>query len=95
MLKLGYIHFYLDFYMTFANALMHTMTEFKLKGTELSKKSGVSKNTISAFRQGGQSLTVDNLEKLLDAMPEEARMYFFSEIANAKQTPNTKTLSAA
>lgn len=70
--------------MSFANALKHTMTEFGLTGTELAEKSGVSKNTVSAFRQGRQSLTVDNLEKLLGAMPKEARVYFFNELENAQ-----------
>jgi transcriptional regulator with XRE-family HTH domain len=80
--------------MSFANALRHTMSEFKLTGTELSKKSGVSKNTISAFRQGGQSLTVENLEKLLGAMPEEARRYLFAELVNTKQTIAVENLSS-
>lgn len=60
------------------------MSEFKLTGTELSRKSGVGENTISAFRQDKQSLSVDNLEKLLGAMPEEARRYFFLELENMK-----------
>jgi transcriptional regulator with XRE-family HTH domain len=81
--------------MTFSNALRHTMSEFRLTGTELSKKSGVSKNTISAFRQGTQSLTVENLEKLLGAMPDEARRYFFSELANARQSSDMENLAQA
>ncbi len=84
VLKLGYITFKLDSCMNFATALRHTMSEFRLTGTELSQKSGVHQNTISAFRQGGQSLSVENLEKLIAAMPEEAREYFFSEIKNAE-----------
>ncbi len=60
------------------------MSEFNLTGTELSSKSGVSRNTISAFRQGGQSLSVDNLERLLAAMPENAREYFFSWVEGKK-----------
>jgi transcriptional regulator with XRE-family HTH domain len=56
------------------------MTEFRITGAELSEKSGVSKNTISAFRQNRQSLTVENLEKLLAAMPEDAREYFFLRV---------------
>jgi transcriptional regulator with XRE-family HTH domain len=71
------------------------MSEFRLTGTELSSKSGVSRNTISAFRQGGQSLTVDNLEKLLGAMPEEARRYFFSQLQNTQCTPESENLSHA
>ncbi len=70
------------------------MSEFNLKGTELSQKSGVSRNTISAFRQGSQSLTVENLEKLLEAMPDEARRYFFSELVNLKQVTAAENLSA-
>ena len=68
------------------------MTEFTMTGVELSEKSGVSKNTISAFRKGSQSLTVQNLEKLLSAMPEEARRYFFAELVDTKQTSNAENL---
>jgi transcriptional regulator with XRE-family HTH domain len=68
--------------MSFANALKHTMTEFGLTGADLASKSGVSKNTISAFRRGKQSLSVNNLEKVLGAMPEEARSYFFNQLKN-------------
>jgi transcriptional regulator with XRE-family HTH domain len=68
------------------------MSEFRLTGAELSRKSGVGENTISAFRQDKQSLSVDNLEKLLGAMPEEARKYFFLELENAKYASvNTST----
>jgi transcriptional regulator with XRE-family HTH domain len=96
MIELGYIPFYLDTCMSFANALKHTMTEFGLTGIELAEKSGVSKNTVSAFRQGRQSLTVDNLEKLLGAMPKEARLYFFNELENAQyETADTENLSPA
>jgi transcriptional regulator with XRE-family HTH domain len=96
MIELGYIPFYLDACMTFANALKHTMTEFGLTGAQLAEKSGVSKNTVSAFRQGRQSLTVDNLEKLLGAMPQEARSYFFNELKDAQYTvANPETLSPA
>jgi transcriptional regulator with XRE-family HTH domain len=66
--------------MNFAKALKRTMLEFDITGVELSRRSGISKNTISAFRQGGQSLTVENLEKLLGAMPEDARAFFFREL---------------
>jgi hypothetical protein len=76
MIELGYIPFYLDACMTFANALKHTMTEFGLTGA--------------------QSLTVDNLEKLLGAMPQEARSYFFNELKDAQYTvANPETLSPA
>ncbi len=70
--------------MNFAAALRHTMSEFRLTGAELSEKSGVHENTISAFRQGTQSLSVKNLEKLIAAMPQEARAYFFAEIKDAE-----------
>jgi transcriptional regulator with XRE-family HTH domain len=79
--------------MSFSSALRHTMSEFNLTGTELSEKSGVSKNTISAFRKGGQSLTVQNLEKLLGAMPEEARRYFFAELIDKRQASGAENLS--
>jgi transcriptional regulator with XRE-family HTH domain len=69
------------------------MSEFNLTGTQLSEQSGVSKNTISAFRKGSQSLTVQNLEKLLGAMPEEARRYFFAELVDNRQISSTENLS--
>lgn len=66
--------------MNFAKALKRTMTEFDLKGVELSQKTGLSENAISAFRRGSQSMTVKNLEKILRAMPADARQFFFHEL---------------
>jgi transcriptional regulator with XRE-family HTH domain len=65
--------------MNFSRALKRTMLEFDITGIDLAQKSGISKNTISTFRQGGQT-TTETLEKLLAAMPAEAREFFFHEL---------------
>jgi transcriptional regulator with XRE-family HTH domain len=81
--------------MSFSSALRHTMSEFRLTGTELSSKSGVSRNTISAFRQGGQAISVDNLEKLLGAMSEDARRYFFSQLQGVRYSQKSEEPATA
>lgn len=58
------------------------MHRFDLSGADLAESSGVSMSQISRFR-GGQNLRIESLEKLLNAMPEEAREYMLSLVAKA------------
>ncbi len=66
------------------------MYRFDLSGADLAEKSGVSMSQISRFR-GGQNVRAATIEMLLDAMPQEAREYMLSLVAQreteAEQLP--------
>ena len=62
--------------MKFSDALRRTMFEFNLTGADLARQTGLSQNTVSAFKTGNQSISTENLEKILEAMPAEARRYY-------------------
>ncbi len=67
--------------MRFSEAFQETMFRFKLKGTDLAEQSGLTPTQISDFRNG-KNLRIDSVEKLLDAMPRDARLYMLQLVAN-------------
>ncbi len=66
--------------MRFSEAFQETMFRFKLKGTDLAEQSGLTPTQISDFRHG-KNLRIDSVEKLLDAMPKDARIYMLRLVA--------------
>ncbi|MGB3493888.1 MAG: helix-turn-helix transcriptional regulator [Elainellaceae cyanobacterium] len=64
--------------MKLSEAFKETMFRFNLNGNALADKSGLTPSQISNFRNGSINLRTNSLEKLLAAMPYEARSYFFS-----------------
>ena len=60
------------------------MFRFDLKGNELAKKSGVTEKQISRFRNG-ENLRIDSVEKLMDAMPPEAKEYMLILVASDRE----------
>ena len=63
--------------MKFAEAFRETIFRYNLTGNKLAAESGLTQMQISKFRNGGD-LRTDSLEKLLEAMPPEARQYMMS-----------------
>jgi transcriptional regulator with XRE-family HTH domain len=62
----------------FAEAFNSTMKKYGLTAKELSGISGVGENVISLFRNGKNNTRIDIIMSLLEAMPAEARVYFFT-----------------
>jgi hypothetical protein len=62
---------------SFSDAFKETMFRFDLKGSDLAEQSGLTAAQISQFRHG-KNLRIDSLEKILVAMPPEARRYMLS-----------------
>jgi DNA-binding Xre family transcriptional regulator len=60
--------------MRFSEAFRETLFRYGISGKCLAEKSGVSERQISKFRNG-DNLRTDTLEKLLEALPENAREY--------------------
>jgi transcriptional regulator with XRE-family HTH domain len=67
--------------MKFANAFKETLFRFELTGKEIAERSGLSPAQISDFRNG-KNLRIDSVEKILDALPPEARNYMLKLVAS-------------
>jgi transcriptional regulator with XRE-family HTH domain len=68
-------------YVTFSQALDRTLTECGINAKWLSERSGVSQQLISGFRNGRQRVYSDSLERILTALPIEARQHFMALLA--------------
>ena len=64
--------------MKFNQAFDVTLKHFKISGKFLSEQSGIATTSISEFRRGRKAMQTDSLEKLLEALPPEAKIHFFS-----------------
>ena len=69
--------------MTFSTAFREAMHRYSLRGSDLSKRSGLNASQISQFR-AGQNIRVATLEKLLAAMPQEAQEYMLMLMARGE-----------
>ncbi len=58
-----------------------SLKKFKLSAAWLSRQSSVSEKIISQFRNGHQRIYTETLEKLVEALPIEAKLYFFGLLA--------------
>jgi transcriptional regulator with XRE-family HTH domain len=63
--------------MKFADALDITLKHFKISAKELAAKSGVAESSISRYRRGERDIQADSLERLIAALPSEARNYLY------------------
>lgn len=75
--------------MNIAIAFDRTLSQFGISAKWLGAESGVSEVMISRFRNGKQVQT-DTLDKLLDALPEEPKQYFFSLVLGSVKKSNTR-----
>ncbi|MEO0759713.1 MAG: hypothetical protein AAFY78_22890 [Cyanobacteria bacterium J06648_16] len=62
--------------MIFSKAFDATLKEFGLTGKSIAISAGLREATISNFRNGSYIRT-DNLEKMINALPPDARQYLF------------------
>ena len=65
---------------SFSEAFSQTLTEFKITAKELAIKTGVKEATISEFRTGKSEARITTVEVLINALPEEARNYFYFKV---------------
>lgn len=63
--------------MNFVAALNSTIEEFNIKNRELSRLSGVDESSISRYRNGTRDLQAETLQKIISALPKQAREYFY------------------
>ncbi|WNZ22720.1 helix-turn-helix domain-containing protein [Leptolyngbya sp. NK1-12] len=60
--------------MRFSEAFRETLFRFDIKGADLAAKAGLTPTQISKFRNG-ENLRIDSVERILEALPLEAREY--------------------
>jgi len=65
---------------TYGIIFNETIELFNLKASDLASESGVGTNQVSRFRNGKTDLQTASLEKLIDAMPKNAKAYFYSRL---------------
>lgn len=71
--------------MKFNQAFDATLKHFKISGKFLSEQSGIATASISEFRRGRKAIQTDSLEKLLHALPPEAKIHFFSSLLGGEE----------
>lgn len=71
-------------FVKFSEAFREVMFRYDLKGNELAKKSGLTEKQISRFRNG-ENLRIDSVEKILEALPPEAREYLLILVAQNRE----------
>jgi transcriptional regulator with XRE-family HTH domain len=59
------------------DALDETIRLFNIKASDLAQKSGIDEQMISKYRRKHKDMNSLNLVKLANALPREARSYFY------------------
>ncbi|MCH2232169.1 MAG: helix-turn-helix transcriptional regulator [Crocinitomicaceae bacterium] len=77
--------------MDISNAFDKTLRKYGISGAWLSRQTGLTPSMISNFRNGKRVYT-DTLQKLLIAIPVEAREYFYSLLEGRHLRPNLEVL---
>ncbi len=52
------------------------LREYKLNADDIARESGIHKSAISKFRNGKHEMNSGNLQKLVKALPPQARTHF-------------------
>lgn len=58
-------------------AFVEVIEKYKLKQHELVSKSGVDKGVVSRFINGESDIKARNLQKLVKALPPQAKAYYY------------------
>ncbi|MBE9160667.1 helix-turn-helix domain-containing protein [Nodosilinea sp. LEGE 06152] len=69
--------------MDFYDAFNETLHRFDIKAVDLAQETGLSMQRISQFKKG-QNIRVEDLQKLLGAMPQEAKRYMLTLVAEGE-----------
>lgn len=56
------------------------LNRFKISAKELAQEAGISEGMMSRFRQGKSDISLRNFIKILLIVPEDAKMWYFSQI---------------
>jgi len=61
----------------YRDAFNETIGHFNLSARDIASKAGLHESAVSNFRSGRKDITVGTLERLLAALPEDAREYIY------------------
>ena len=62
--------------MTPNEAFNFVLNEYRVSAEEIARISGIDKSAISKFRNGKHSMNSDNLQKVVQALPIQAKAHF-------------------
>ncbi len=80
--------------MRFHEAIKLVVEDYGIKWVAVAQRSGVPATSLSSFINGNREFHTDNLEKILDALPLEARAKVFNLVLNSGTVRVRPTLSA-
>jgi DNA-binding Xre family transcriptional regulator len=63
--------------MDFRDAFNETLEHYQIKALELSELSGLDPVQISKFRNKHKNMQTHNFQRLIEALPSAAKMYFW------------------
>lgn len=66
--------------MDFADSLDATLKQFKITAKALSESSGVAEASISRYRRKERDINADSLERMIKALPQDAKQFLFCQI---------------
>jgi hypothetical protein len=80
----------------FAKALNEVLDHFAYQNKKVAADADIGETQLSEFRRGKRQLTTENLEKVIFALPIEARNYLFFKvlISGASEYDVSNLLSA-
>ena len=81
--------------MDFGEALRRTMFEFRISGAKLGRETGVNSSQISEFKNGGASLSVVNLQKVIQALSPEQQAELIRQLQAQAAAQQQAALKAA
>jgi transcriptional regulator with XRE-family HTH domain len=70
--------------MRFSEAFRETLFRFNIKGADLAERSRLTPTQISKFRNG-ENLRIDSVERILEALPNEAREYMLLLVVQKRE----------
>ena len=76
--------------MTPNEAFDFVLNEYKVSAEEIARISGIDKSAISKFRNGKHSMNSDNLQKVVQALPIQAKAHFNMLFSFGDEINNTK-----
>jgi transcriptional regulator with XRE-family HTH domain len=75
------------------NALNQVFRLFDIKAKDVARVSGVRENQISRFRLGRTDLHAETLFRVVEALPNEAKAYFYALMMCDSESKDDETKS--
>jgi len=66
--------------MLYQEAFNQTIEHFRLSARDIASKAGMHESSVSNFRTGRKDLNLETWERLMSALPEEARQYIYLKV---------------